>query len=40
MKHLIPKYRKVGGLHFIRVGRFSFSWCLCRKPVTSTYKMS
>jgi hypothetical protein len=30
MKHLIPKYRKVGGLHFLRVGRFSFSWCVCR----------
>lgn len=30
MKRLL-QYRKVGGLHFIRVGRISFSWCLCRK---------
>lgn len=25
-------YRKVGGLTFIRIGRFQFSYCMCKKP--------
>lgn len=24
-------YRKVGGLHFIRIGRFGFTWYVARK---------
>lgn len=28
-------YRKVGGLHFIRIWRFRMSFCLAR-PVTTT----
>ena len=24
-------YKKVGGLHFVRIGRFGFSWFLSRK---------
>lgn len=27
----MPLYRKIGGLHFIRIGRLQFSFCLCRK---------
>lgn len=27
------KHRKVGGLHFCRIGRLSFSFCICKaKP--------
>lgn len=29
-----PLYRKIGGLHFIRVGRVQFSFCLCRPKAT------
>ena len=25
------RYRRVGGLRFLRVGRVQMSWCLCRK---------
>jgi hypothetical protein len=29
-------YKKVGGLHFVRVWRLSFSFCLCKaKPKAS-----
>lgn len=29
-------YRKVGGLHFVRMGRVCFSFCLTRRrPVTA-----
>lgn len=24
------RYRKVGGIRFLRIGRFQFSFCLCR----------
>lgn len=24
------RHRKVGGLHFVRLGRLQFSFCLCR----------
>lgn len=24
-------YRKVGGIRFLKIGRLSFSFCLCRK---------
>jgi hypothetical protein len=30
-------YRKVGGLHFLRLGRFQLSWCLCSTERTLTY---
>lgn len=33
MRTHTPLYRKVGGLHFVRLGRLQFSFCLCR-PVT------
>jgi hypothetical protein len=26
----LPRYRKVGGLSFLRIGRFQLSWCVCR----------
>jgi hypothetical protein len=27
------RYFKVGGLRFLRIGRFQLSWCVCkRKP--------
>ena len=26
-------YKKVGGLHFVRVWRLSFSFCLCKSRV-------
>lgn len=26
-------YKKVGGLHFVRIGRFGFSFFRSRKPV-------
>lgn len=36
------KYRKVGGIHFVRVGRLQFSFCLCRRKTfplhRDTYK--
>lgn len=32
------RYKKVGGLRFIRVLRFQFSWCVCRRP-TITKKL-
>lgn len=25
-------HRKVGGIHFLRIGRFQFMFCLCSKP--------
>lgn len=25
-----PFYRKIGGLHFFRLGRLQFSFCVCR----------
>ena len=24
------RYRKVGGLRFLRIGRLQLSWCVCR----------
>jgi len=29
-----PFYRKIGGLHFIRLGRLLLAFCVC-KPATS-----
>lgn len=29
-----PFYRKIGGLHFFRLGRLQVSFCLCRATVT------
>lgn len=26
------RYRKVGGLRFLRIGRLQLSFCVCRKP--------
>jgi hypothetical protein len=30
------EYRKVGGLRFIFVGRFTFMWCVSRKGYVET----
>lgn len=30
MRILSVPYRKVGGLHFFRVGRLSMSFCVCK----------
>jgi hypothetical protein len=27
------RYRKVGGLRFLRLGRLQFSFCLCRATI-------
>jgi hypothetical protein len=27
------RYRKVGGIHFLRVGRLQFSFCVCRSAL-------
>ena len=27
-------YRKIGGLHFLRIGRVQLMFCLTRKPLT------
>lgn len=27
------RYRKVGGLRFLRVGRFQFSFCKCKESI-------
>lgn len=24
------KYRKIGGLHFLKLGRITFSWCISK----------
>ena len=33
-------YRKIGGLRFLRVGRFQISWCLMRRRVTVAPEMA
>ena len=30
-----PLYRKVGGLHFVRLGRVQLSFCLCRNTAAT-----
>jgi hypothetical protein len=30
-------YRKIGGLHFLRLGRFQFMFCLCSPERTAAY---
>lgn len=29
------RYRKVGGIRFLRIGRFQFMFCRCRKALTT-----
>lgn len=35
-RHAIAaRSRKVGGIHFCRLGRYQFSFCRCRKPAAA-----
>jgi hypothetical protein len=31
-------YRKIGGIHWLGLGRLRFSFCVVRKPQTTIYK--
>ena len=30
------KLRKIGGIHFLRIGRVQFSWCVVKRKFKST----
>lgn len=41
MRTQTPFYRKIGGLHFFRLGRFQVSFCICRPvPCEVTWRRS
>jgi hypothetical protein len=27
----MPSYRKIGGIHFVKLGRLTFMWCVSKR---------